>query len=116
MSDILKDLEYLIPLLSRPIPQAIWFIDEPARYHQVLSACIELPEREAVRPFTIPIDGLPLREWRLHEIEERVEAMRAEGSTEEMINKIFPFRKKGVWVQMSNGKHIEMVFEEKPSG
>lgn len=109
--NIRDDLDRISALLSRPVPVAIWFIDRPREYRRVLEAVAVEEARHAGSGFQ-GYSGMPLYQWTLSEIEERVKALQAESCDEAFIKETFPFRLPGVWVQMRGAPHQPIIFVE----
>jgi hypothetical protein len=115
-SNPLDDLARMRERLEKPVPVAIWFIDRPREYYRIRSMLLNAGAEERKLPaeedqFVVIPEGLPLRNWTAREIEARCrELAEVDGRPEEEIARSFPFRQPGVWVQMSDGKHIQFLF------
>lgn len=109
-SDIRADLDRISALLSRPVPVAIWFIDRPCEYRQVLEAVVS-EETKRVGVGYLGHPGMPLYQWTLAELEEMIKELGTKGCDEALVKELFPFRLPGVWVQMCNAPHTLLVTE-----
>lgn len=109
--DIVADLDRVKELFSRPVPVAIWFIDRPDVFRQVMKQMVEVDRAVPARAGFVASMGLPLYQWTLAEIEAEVSEMVAEGCSDVMIAERFPFQLPGVWVQMRNAPHMWLISE-----
>lgn len=121
MSNLLDDLKSLQAYMdTHPIIQAVWFIDRPQSYRtmqSMLLTCgytvnnLRLKEGKLEYLLTNSLQGIQLHDWPLKELDAKIAGLVNEGWTPERIARLYPFREPGVWVQMSNDKHYELVME-----
>jgi hypothetical protein len=111
--------------LFEPHARAVWFIDAEEEYQQfrriVIDQLCEYPPLELCRSplFTAEeaLLGLPIRVWSLREIEERISSAIVDELNKhiapakmlEIVGRSFPFRRPGVFVEMSDGNHLEIM-------
>ncbi len=100
------DIGETFELLDRlpPIPVAIWLIDRPGWYHTIYNLFVD-PDGDVP---SSRFFGLALHNWRLVDLEERIEKLHGLGWPDEKIRRVFPFWEPGVWVEMNKGPHVKL--------
>jgi len=106
---IIDDIMQVRAMLDKGVPQAIWFID---RYNTFLRL------KDALYHPSYPISasqlfGMQLRcEFRDYIRREILRLLDETQLSLEEIRLIFPFCQRGIWVQMSNGKHYRIKVDD----
>jgi hypothetical protein len=107
-------IEDLIELQAKirargPFARAIWVVDCPTVYAAILSAANQVlhslgdSHKTYLDIFPYSISGIPLREWWTW------------AEREGDIKPDLPFLRpgcRGVWVEMSNGKHVHFIYSD----
>lgn len=116
---IIEDIKRAAKLLNAipPVPIAIWFIDCDALYRNFIysNEITLMPELQTDGSLSCfaGIPGLKIIQTSTREIEARIRngisREQERDSFLPLIEEIYPFRKKGVWVQMNKGEHYTIV-------
>lgn len=110
------------------VPCDNWFIDREAGYRRLIR---HFSTAAALKPwikpdpdtFTSPsLFGMPLYNWRSEDVETRIKDV-IQGSDPEYRDhfrrlfeegRLFPLREPGIWVEMSDGNHRQLTFDQSP--
>lgn len=92
-----------------PAPVAIWLIDRPEVYFRIKNLVHQAQTLQLLSAGYQAIDGLPIYVWTSDDIASRLDDLRLEGRwSEAQLDKLYPFRSTGAYVQMSKGQHIRL--------
>lgn len=119
MSNLLDDLKLLQAYMdTHPVIQAVWCIDRPHMYRAIQAMLLNqgatvdnLKLVDGKLEYIPDLTGVSLLSWSSGELESMADGLVADGWTPERITRLYPFREPGVWVQMSNNKHYELIME-----
>lgn len=121
-SDLLADLEQVRAYLKSlpPRPLSIWFIDRAADYHHFVRSLSTVTgstpwlQSDAMTYTSPGFAGMPIYNWRSEEIADAIKIM-VQNDDQDYIKPFFPFREPGIWVEMSDGNHRQLTFDQLPS-
>lgn len=103
-------------IMSQPVLVAVWFIDKRLEYHQIERMAFKAGHSVNGRQYkdgeyiAAPLFSVRLHNWTVKEIDERCrELTEVDGLTAGQVARVFPFRRAGVWLEWSNGKHQQLL-------
>lgn len=115
LRSILPQLEAFIAYRkANPLPVRIWFIDRLALYHTLYNLFLEDDTLPSPSYGLLRGVSLPLLFFTSDDLQVQIEIKRAEGWTEERLQRFFPCRDPGAWIELSNGRIIELVDTDAP--
>jgi hypothetical protein len=107
-----ETLERLRNKMFKPMPVAVWFIDRMSAFYRFKSMCKPYSDSHGKSFHVMPMAGLHIYCWKLHNLLAHIENSRQEsierfGMTPEQVDeshgRTFPVREPGVWVVWNTG-------------
>lgn len=104
----MMDLEAISNYMNSlpPMPVAVWVIDRPEVYFKVKDLIKQAEAKDIEGSSYQFAMGMPVYGWDLEELIQHIQKLREEGMSEEHLIDTYPFRARGVYVQMNKGNHI----------